>query len=92
MTSVPVVVSDFVLEVKVRNQIQKEKVEASRQELVPFIRKQLHNRFITLNVSLNEEKATETKPVSPVEKFNHLAGKNSALIDLRMKFGLEPNY
>ena len=92
MSSVPKIGSDFVLEMEVNNQIQKEKVDTYRQELVPFIRKELNNKFITLQVKVNFEKTVDAKPVSPVEKFKHLAGKNPALNDLQQKFGLEPNY
>lgn len=92
LASVPAVLPGFVLELEVSNLIQKSKVEAAKQELVPFIRKQLQNPYITLVVKVNEEITSVIKPVSPSEKFNHLAAKNSALIDLQAKFGLEPNY
>lgn len=92
MSAVPKIGSDFVLEMEVKNQIQKDKVDIYRQELVPFIRKELNNKFITLEVKVNFEKTVDAKPVSPNEKFMHLASKNPALNDLQQKFGLEPNY
>lgn len=92
VASVPAIKDDFVLEVQVKNQIQKGKVETYRHELVPFLRDKLHNKFIRIEVIVNYEKPAEVKPVSPTEKFNHFAAKNSAMFDLQKKFGLEPNY
>ncbi len=92
ISSVPVIGSGFILALEVKNQIQKDKVDAYRQELIPLIREELNNKFITLEVKVNFEKIVDAKPVSPIEKFNHLAGKNPAMIDLQQKFGLEPNY
>lgn len=84
---------DFVLEFEVKNDIQRNKIDARRNELVPVLRQKLQNRFITLKVVVKPDVADEDrKPVTPTEKFNSLAAKNSALIDLQKKFGLEPNY
>jgi len=90
--AIPEIGSDFVLDLEVKNQIQKARVDAYRQELVPFIRQELNNKFITLEVKVNFESTVDAKPVSPAEKFNHLAAKNPAMNDLQQKFGLEPNY
>jgi len=92
VSSVPAIGSNFIIELEVKNQIQKDKVDSYRQELVPLIRQELNNKFITLEVKVNFEKIVDAKPVSPIEKFMHLAGKNPALNDLQQKFGLEPNY
>jgi len=91
-TKVPSVDPGFVLHFEVSNQIQKGKVENFKPGLIPFIREKLKNRFITLNVIVNVDAVVESKPVSPTEKFNYLAGKNPVMIDLQKKFGLEPNY
>lgn len=91
-SSVPAIGDDYVLELEVRNDIQREKVNSSKQMLVPGLRDKLGNRFITLNVTVNTASNENIKPATPAEKFTSLAGKNPALIDLQKKFGLEPNY
>jgi DNA polymerase III subunit gamma/tau len=83
---------DFAIELEVKNQIQKAKIESSKQMLVPFLRDQLNNKFVILNVTVNAEKTVSAKPVSAAEKFKHLAEKNPAIVDLQKKFGLELNY
>ncbi len=88
----PVLTDGFVLELEVKNAIQQGKVEAYRPEIIPYMRQKLNNRFITLKAIVNAEQPADSKPVSPLERFSHLAAKNPAMIDLQKKFGLEPNY
>ena len=93
ISALPTPGDDFVLEFEVKNDIQKSKIDGRRNELVPILRKKLQNRFITLKVIVNPDVVEEDrKPVTPNEKFRSLAAKNPSLIDLRKKFGLEPNY
>jgi DNA polymerase-3 subunit gamma/tau len=88
----PVATDEFVLEFEVKNPLQQRMVEDYRPEIIPWMRQKLNNRFITLKAIINAEQPADSKPVSPVEKFSHMAAKNPAMIDLQKKFGLEPNY
>lgn len=92
ISALPAAGEDFVLEFEVKNEIQKNKIDNRRNELVPVLRDKLKNRFITLKVVVNPDVGEDRKPATPNEKFSSLAAKNPALIDLQKKFGLEPNY
>lgn len=89
---IPRVTDKFVLQFEVQNPIQKKKLDEFKAEILPVMRKKLNNNFITLEIVVNASDIVSTKPVSPLEKFNFLAKKNPALLDLQKKFSLEPKY
>jgi len=79
-------------QIEVKNLLQKDKIEGLQAVMIPFMRKKLSNKFLSLKVTVNATKEEISKPVSPVEKLKYLSEKNSYLLDLQKKFGLEPEY
>lgn len=91
-SAMPALAENFVLNFEVKNQIQKDKIELSRDEIIPLLRQKLNNRFVSINVLVNAKTIVDTKPATPTEKFAHLAKKNPVMLHLQKKFGLEPEY
>ncbi len=82
--------SDFTVEFTAANQIQKETFETDiHSEIIVYLRKELQNNKITLNVTTEE--LTEDKKIiySDNEKYNHLAKKNPKLNDMKNMFKLD---
>lgn len=81
---------NFVVTFEVSNPIQQSKIGENKQDIVPVLRDQLSNRFVTLDVIVSDVPATDAPPVTSEEKFRHMAAKNNALLYLQQKFELEP--
>jgi DNA polymerase-3 subunit gamma/tau len=84
---------EFVLEgtifrLQLDNQIQMDTLAQLKQELASFLRQRLRNALIQI-VSEIVESSTERRPYTAQEKFEYLAKKNPALLELRDKLGLE---
>ena len=84
---------EFVLEgttfkLQLDNQIQMDTLVQLKQELATFLRQRLRNALIQI-VSEIVESSTERRPYTAQEKFEYLANKNPALLELRDKLGLE---
>ena len=73
---------------EVSNKLQMEAISDIKPELVHFLRKQLNNNSITLDIKINE-KESESKPYHPEEKFSRLAEKNPALYGLKQDLSLD---
>ncbi len=86
----PESVDNFVVTFEVSNPIQQGKIGENKHDIVPFLRDQLNNRFVTLDVIVSEVPATDAPPVTSEEKFRHMALKNESLLYLKKKFDLEP--
>lgn len=81
----------FEIRFEVKNTIQEKEIDSVKNELVSSLRERLGNRFIRVKIEVNPE-VENARPYRPEEIFKHLAEKNPALINLRQKFGLEPDY
>jgi DNA polymerase-3 subunit gamma/tau len=81
----------FEVKFEVKNSIQEKEIDSVKNELVSFLRERLGNRFIRIKIEVNPD-VENARPYRPEEIFKHLAEKNPALIKLRQKFGLEPDY
>ncbi len=73
------------------NKIQADHLTDIRNDLVTYLRDQLQNRQIQVEHRIS---AQENKKMiySPQDKFNFLAQKNPALLNLRKTLGLEVDY
>ncbi len=82
--------NDFSIGVTAANQIHKETFETDmHSETIAYLREELHNDKITLNV-FAEELAEDKKILySDNEKYNHLAKKNPKLNDMKNMFKLD---
>ena len=79
---------DTTFEVVVDNEIIAKDFTALIPNIQAYLRGSLKNRKVTMTVRVSE--ATENvRAVSRVEKFQMMAQKNSALLQLKEEFGLE---
>ncbi|MCH5238534.1 MAG: hypothetical protein J1E95_12200, partial [Muribaculaceae bacterium] len=76
--SFPVRVSDTGYKVAVNHPAQKQAFETSLNELLDFLKQQLNNDFVTLNVEISEEKQEE-KQMNPKEFLKLTIDENPEL-------------
>ena len=75
-------------EVIVENKVQENTFRDERPNLHNFLRSALKNFGIEVSVRV-DEKAVIKRPYTAIEKFQHMAQKNPALVDLKNKFNLD---
>ena len=74
--------------IKPSNSVQEQMLDGFRTQLIQFMRSKLRNSTINLSVELDV--GTSRRMIyTPMEKFKHLAEKNSALLDLKNRLQLE---
>lgn len=84
----PVVDENKLIRYSVTNKLQQEAISEIKPELLSFLRKELNNYSIQLEVTISG-KETESKPYHPEEKFARMAEKNPALNVFKNKLGLD---
>ncbi len=67
-------------------------INAIRQELLTFLRKKLNNGKIALSTTVDRDASKGKSPYTPREKFEHLAAKNPALLQLKKQMDLEIDF
>ncbi len=75
-------------EVIVENKVQETNFRDERPNLLNFLRSNLKNFSIEVSARI-DEKAVVRKPYTAIEKFQYMASKNPALMDLKNKFNLD---
>lgn len=73
------------------NPLQEDLLNGFRGELLQFLRSELGNSQLRLDVQMVKE-AAQKKLYTPREKFNYLLEKYPALQDLKDRLGLDPDY
>ena len=81
-------VRDTTIYLEFPNATNKVEVERQQYDLLAFIRKQMNNFDINLNISVNEE-LEKQYAYTPIEKFEKLKEKNEAIELLRKSFDLD---
>lgn len=85
----PVIIDNsFTFEVLVDNEMAAKDFTMLIPELQSYLRGRLKNSKVTMTVRVSEAKET-IRPVGRVEKFQMMAQKNQALMELKEEFGLE---
>jgi DNA polymerase-3 subunit gamma/tau len=84
----PKMLTANVYEVIVENKVQETHFRDERPNLLNFLRTTLRNFDIEVSVRI-DEKAAVKRPYTASEKFQHMAAKNPALVDLKNKFNLD---
>jgi DNA polymerase III subunit gamma/tau len=80
------------IHIEVDNEIQVDLLTISlRTEVLSYLRKELHNSTIHLEVVVSKEEA-KTMIYTQADKFKFMAEKNPALHDLRNVLGLDYDY
>ncbi len=75
-------------EVIVENKVQENIFRDERPNLLNSLRTTLRNFDIEVSVRI-DEKAVVKRPYTAAEKFQHMAAKNPALVELKNKFNLD---
>lgn len=86
--------SDYQIEVLVDNQVQVSKIQQQKIIIVEKLRKKLQNGRINLTTRLKakDEKKEPDQFESDQDKFEKLAEKNPALLEMRKRFKLDIEY
>ena len=80
------------IQVEVNTRIQENELLKDKTNLLLFLRKDLNNNRIDLNIIVKkEEKGTSTKVFTAADKLNAMMLKNPALKTLKEKFNLDIN-
>jgi DNA polymerase-3 subunit gamma/tau len=88
ISSPPKLIAPHNYEVIVENKVQETTFRDERPNLLNFLRTTLRNFDVEVSV-LVDEKAVVKRPYTSSEKFQHMAAKNPALVDLKNKFNLD---
>lgn len=83
-------ISDTAFEMVVDNEIVAKDMTAMIPEIQNYLRRQLHNSKITMNVRVSEPQEI-VRAYGRVERFQMMAQKNPELLKLKETFGLELN-
>lgn len=75
-------------EVIVENKVQENVFRDERPNLLNYLRTTLKNFDIEINARIDEV-AVVKRPYTASEKFQHMAAKNPALVELKTKFNLD---
>ena len=84
----PTLIAPLSYEVIVENKVQENYFRDERPHLLNFLRSSLRNFNIEVSVRV-DEKAVVKRPYTSFEKFQHMAAKNPALVELKNKFNLD---
>lgn len=76
----------------IHNESQKEILTNVRQEFLDYVRKELSNNTVSLDIRIEQIQNTTTKAYKPADKFKYLAEKNPSLLELKKRFDLELDY
>jgi len=84
----PILVTDLEFEVFVSNTLQEKDLIKLKPEILDYIRQQVQNDLVTMNIKLAEENETQ-RANTPEERFRILSEKNPALDILKNGLQLE---
>ncbi|HVW94647.1 MAG TPA: DNA polymerase III subunit gamma/tau [Mucilaginibacter sp.] len=88
ISSPPLLIAPNTYEVAVENKVQENLFRDERANLLNFLRTSLRNFDIEVNARVDEQ-AVVKRPYTASEKFQHMAAKNPALVELKAKFNLD---
>lgn len=90
LSAIPEISDGNKLLLKIGNSVQEEEVRLVKPELLGFLKRELRNSGIELNVSI-ERIETERTHFNDSEKMQLLMKKNPELFELKQKFNLDFN-
>jgi DNA polymerase-3 subunit gamma/tau len=91
MARSPEIGKDRMIRLQVDNGVQQEEVNRRKGEILGFLRKDLDNKNIDIQVDIVVHEA-DRKHFAPEEKFRKMAEKNPAINKLRSQLDLEIDY
>jgi hypothetical protein len=90
LSSIPEILEGNKLLLKIGNSVQEEEIRLIKPDLLGFLKRELRNSGIELNVSI-EKIESERTHFSDSEKMQILMQKNPELYELKQKFNLDFN-
>ena len=91
----PELKEDYQIQILLENQLQKEIIEKTYNQLLFYLRKELQNDKITLQTKIKEEgedTSNEKRLYTVEEKYQHLKQKNQLLDKLKQDLDLDFDY
>lgn len=89
-TITPQLKNDFIVVVPVINKVQEGEFRQMYDELVAFLRQNLENSLITMEISITENAGnTSKKPYTDHEKFQYFTKKNPNLMKMKEQLDLD---
>lgn len=88
----PVFLEDEHFAIEVDNKVQEDYINPLLSEFVTYLRQQLKNHSISVEIILTEDPMKEVKFLTGKDKFNALARKNKNLHTLKSIFNLDIEY
>jgi DNA polymerase III subunit gamma/tau len=80
-----------IVKLRLSNPVQLEQLNGFKTELLSYLRKKLQNYDLDIDSEIMLEEETKIVYTSS-DKFNYLAKKNPALLELKHKLGLDIDY
>ena len=91
ISNAPIMLEPYKFEVIVGNKSQEILFRDDKHNILNYLRTSLRNFDIEIHTRIDEIKATK-RPYTNTEKFQHMAGKNPQLAELKRRFNLETDY
>lgn len=88
----PIIIAENKIGIEVENAIQVDYINPLLIELVDFLRTELKNSNLTVELILSDNPQKETKYLSGKDKFSEMASKNPNLNTLKNMFNLDIEY
>lgn len=85
----PKLINETELLLKLENQNLANAVNSIITELIPFLKKELNNKNISLKIKVEEKPKSEEVPYTNEEKFKKMVESNPALFDLKDQLNLD---
>lgn len=93
ITTAKIEISDTnVVTLNIFNEAQKEILVGVKQDFLDFVRKELSNNTIGLDIKIEAHEESAVKAYKPSDKFKLLAEKNPMLAELKKRLDLELDY
>ena len=87
----PTLKEKYLVELVLENHVQEDEINLKKSDLINFLRKKLKNDLIHISTVIQKD-ISESKPYTPMEKFNKMAEKNPALRMLKNQLDLEIDF
>lgn len=85
------VLSGTIITVPLVSQVEDMLIKSMKASLITFLRDRTGNSSLLVEGKISEDIKTDKKPYTNKDKFEHLAGKNPVLKEMKDRFGLDPD-
>ena len=88
----PIIKNNNEVNIFVNNLSQIELIEDEKYTILNYLKENLSNKNINLNIEMIKEEQKEKIPYTNADKFNKMIESNPLLNELRLNLGLDPDY